>query len=221
MISSLVFDACSVLIPMQEIASLFYEPSKRDRALLPHDPLKALIAPRPVGWISTMSRDGRINLAPYSFFNALSTSPMILGFSSEGMKDSASFALESGEFVWNMANFALKDAMNATSAPLPRGVNEFEHSGLEAEPSRLVRPPRVKLCPASLECKVVDLVQLKDITGQKLETFLVLGQVIGVHIDERYIRSGMVDTAAMQPLARCGYMDYAVVDRVFSLDRPG
>ena len=199
---------------------MFYEAHARDRTLLPHDPLKALIAPRPVGWVSTMSTTGEINLAPYSFFNAFSSAPMILGFSSEGAKDSVSFARQTGEFVWNLANYDLRDAMNATSAPLPRGTSEFEHARLQSSPSRLVKPPRVTASPASLECRVTDIIDLKDINGQSINTYLVLGQVIGVHIQDRFIANGMVDTAAMQPLARCGYADYAVVDKVFSLKRP-
>lgn len=200
---------------------MFYEAHRRDRALLPHDPLKAIIAPRPVGWVSTISASGEVNLAPYSFFNAFSSAPMILGFSSEGLKDSVTFARETGEFVWNLASFDLRDAMNASSAPLPRGINEFEHARLEAAPSRLVKPPRVAAAPASLECKVTNILQLTDWQGKLMNSHLVLGQVIGVHIDDRFIKAGQVDTAAMQPLARCGYHDYAVVDRVFSLARPG
>ena len=199
---------------------MFYEAHARDRTFLPHDPLKAIIAPRPVGWVTTMSARGEINLAPYSYFNAFSSAPMILGFSSEGMKDSVTFARETGEFVWNLANYDLRDAMNATSAPLPRGASEFGHAGLASAPSRLVAPPRVAAAPAALECKVTDIITLKDKDGHAMNSHLVLGQVIGVHIDDRFIKNGMVDTAAMQPLARCGYHDYAVVDRVFSLARP-
>lgn len=200
---------------------MFYEPRARDRALLPHDPLKAMIAPRPIGWISSMNRAGAVNLAPYSFFNAFSSSPMILGFSSEGWKDSVAYIDETREFVWNLPNLPLTDAMNATSAGLPRGASEFDHAGLATAPSRLVRPPRVAASPCALECRVTRIVELEDLDGRAMGTFLVLGQVIGVHIDERFIRDGRLDTAAIQPLARCGYADYAVVDRTFSLARPG
>ncbi len=199
---------------------MFYQAHARDRTLLPHDPLKAIVAPRPVGWITTISAKGEVNLAPYSFFNAFSSAPMILGFSSEGMKDSVTFARETGEFVWNLASYDLRDAMNATSAPLPRGISEFGPAGLASAPSRLVAPPRVAAAPAALECKVTDIFILKDKDGKAMNSHLVLGQVIGVHIDDRFIRDGLVDTAAMRPLARCGYHDYAVVDRVFSLVRP-
>lgn len=199
---------------------MFYEPAARDRAVLPHDPLKAMIAPRPIGWVSTVGRDGALNLAPYSFFNAFSSSPMILGFSSEGRKDSLTFAEETREFVWNMPTFALRDRMNATSASLPRGSSEFAHAGLTAAPSRTVTPPRVAEAPCALECKVVDIVPLRDVVQRPIGAFLVLGQVTGVHIDEAFIRDGRLDTAALQPIARCGYSDYAVVDTLFQLIRP-
>ncbi|MDE2018240.1 MAG: flavin reductase family protein [Hyphomicrobiales bacterium] len=199
---------------------IFYLPEARDRALLPHDPMKALIAPRPIGWISTMDRDGRVNLAPYSFFNQFGSAPPIVGFSSETEKDSAAFAATTGEFTWSLATLALKDAMNATSAALPRGASEFEHAGLEAAPSRVVKPPRVARSPAALECKVVDVIALKDVAGRRTGAVLTLGQVVGVHLDEDYVRGGRFDTARAAPLARCGYMDYAVADRLFELDRP-
>ncbi len=199
---------------------MFYEPHERDRALLPHDPLKAMIAPRPIGWVSTMSSGGAVNLAPYSFFNAFSSSPMILGFSSDGRKDSLSFAEDTREFVWNMPTYALRDRMNATSESLPRGVSEFEHAGLTAAASRIVKPPRVAESPCALECRVVDIVSLKDVDRKPIGSFLVLGQVVGVHIDEAFVRAGRLDTAALQPIARCGYADYAVVDALFVLTRP-
>ena len=199
---------------------MFYEPHARDRAILPHDPLKAMIAPRPIGWVTTMSSSGGLNLAPYSFFNAFSSSPMILGFSSEGRKDSLTFAEETREFVWNMPTFALRERMNATSASLPRGVSEFEQAGLTAAPSRIVKPPRVAETPCALECRVVDIVTLRDVQQSPIGAFLVLGQVVGVHINEAFIRAGRLDTAALQPIARCGYSDYAVVDKLFALARP-
>ena len=198
---------------------MFYTPAAGDHGL-PHDPFKAIIAPRPIGWISSVDGQGRVNLAPYSFFNAFSTSPPIVGFSSEGAKDSVSFVRETGEFVCNLVTFEMRDAMNATSAPLPRGESEFAHAGLEAEPSRLVRPPRVKGVPAALECRLTEIVTLKTAAGEALERFLVLGEVVGVHIDDRYLRNGRFDTAAARPIARCGYADYAVVSELFSIVRP-
>jgi flavin reductase (DIM6/NTAB) family NADH-FMN oxidoreductase RutF len=200
---------------------LFYEPHLRDKTVLPHDPFKAAIAPRPIGWVSTISAGGAINLAPYSFFNAVSGAPPMIAFSSEGMKDSASFARETREFVWNMPTWELREAMNATSASLPRGTNEFAHAGLEMAPSRIVAPPRVAATPCALECKVTDTVTLNDLDGHATDRHLVIGQVVGVHLDERYIADGILDVAAMRPVARCGYTsDYTVLDRLFQMDRP-
>ena len=198
---------------------MIYDAIARDHGL-PHDPFKALVAPRPIGWISSLNERGEANLAPYSFFNAFSTYPAIVGFSSEGQKDSVAFIAETGEFVCNIATYPLRDAMNATSAPLPRGVSEFEAAGLAPEPSRFVKPPRVRGIAAALECKRLQIIRLEDMGGRALDRWLVLGQVVGIYIDDRYLRDGLVDTAAMQPIARLGYHDYSVVDEVFSLVRP-
>ena len=200
---------------------MFYRPEARDREALPHDPFKALVAPRPIGWISSVNGVGALNLAPYSFFNALASAPVaILGFSSEGMKDSVSFIAETREFVWNMPTFALRDAMSASSAPLPRGASEFDHAHLATTPSTVVKPPRVAASPCALECRLLDIIRLKQLDGSPINNHLVLGQVVGVYIDDAFIRDGRVDLAAMQPIARCGYADYAVVDRLFSIARP-
>ena len=199
---------------------MFYETATAGHGL-PHDPLKAIVAPRPIGWISAINAAGQVNLAPYSFFNMFSTRPPIVGFSSEGLKDSVSFIAETAEFVCNLATYDLREAMNATSAPLPRGVSEFGHAGLEAEPSRLVGPPRVKGVAAALECRLVEIVRLRTSDGEMLDRHLVLGHVVGVHIDERFLTpDGRFDTAAARPIARCGYSDYAVVDSLFSITRP-
>ncbi len=199
---------------------LFYEPDARDKDLLPHDPFKAIVAPRPIGWVTTRSASGAINLAPYSFFNAFADSPPIIAFSSAGYKDSVAFIEETGEFVWNMPTFALRDGMNETSAPLERGRSEPDYAGLEMAPSRIVAPPRVKASPAALECKLIEVKRLKDRHGAELAYWLVLGEVVGVHLDEGFIKEGRVDMAAMQPIARCGYMDYVVADKVFQIERP-
>jgi flavin reductase (DIM6/NTAB) family NADH-FMN oxidoreductase RutF len=199
---------------------IFYEPARRDRALFPHDPFKALVAPRPIGWIATVSAQGELNLAPYSYFNAFSSVPPIVGFSSEGDKDTSTFAAETGEFVWSMATWELRDPMNASAASLPRGQSEFAHAGLATAPSRLVKPPRVAASPAALECRVTEIVKLKDLDGADSGRRLVLGRVVGVHLDARFVRDGRVDTAAMRPIARGGYDEYSVVERVFSLPRP-
>jgi flavin reductase (DIM6/NTAB) family NADH-FMN oxidoreductase RutF len=198
---------------------MFYETAKNDHGL-PYDPLKAIIAPRPIGWITSMGANGDINLAPYSYFNAFSTRPPIVGFSSESRKDSVDLVEETKEFVCNLATWDLRDAMNATSATLPRGVNEMEVAGLKAAPSKLVKPPRVAASPCALECKWLQTLQFRDLDGRAIGRYLVIGQVVGIHIDDRYVTNGMLDTAAMKPIARCGYHDYAVVDSVFSLVRP-
>jgi flavin reductase (DIM6/NTAB) family NADH-FMN oxidoreductase RutF len=199
---------------------MFYETALRNKALLPRDPFKAIVAPRPIGWISTRAPDGRVNLAPYSFFNAFNSVPPIVGFSSEGCKDSASFARDSGEFVANLASRDLMQAMNLSSAALPRGDSEFIHAGLTMAPCRLVKAPRVAEAHAALECKVVSVAPLKDSRGEAIGAYLVLGEVVAFHIDDALIRDGRFDTAAARPLARCGYQDYAVVESVVTLARP-
>jgi flavin reductase (DIM6/NTAB) family NADH-FMN oxidoreductase RutF len=199
---------------------MFYATAERDRTKLPHDPFKAIVAPRPIGWISTRARDGRINLAPYSFFNGFSSAPPIVGFSSEGWKDSASFAKESGEFVANLATHDLRVPMNETSAPLPRGDNEFPHAGLTMAECRLVAAPRVAESPAALECKVVEVVEIKSLSGVLTGAVLTLGEVVAFHIDERFLLDGRFETARAHALARCGYQDYAVVEKVFAMARP-
>jgi len=199
---------------------IFFEPQSRDRSIFPHDPFKALVAPRPIGWISTVSAAGELNLAPYSYFNAFSSNPPIVGFSSEGDKDSSTFAMETGEFVWSMATWDLRDQMNATAASLARGESEFAHARLESAPSRLVRPPRVAASPAAFECRVTEMVKLKDVDGRDSGRRLVLGRVVGIYVDERFVSKGRVDSAAMRPIARGGYDEYSVVERVFSMPRP-
>jgi flavin reductase (DIM6/NTAB) family NADH-FMN oxidoreductase RutF len=199
---------------------MFYEPQARDRTVLPHDPFKAIIAPRPIGWITTMSKDGAVNLAPYSFFNAFSANPPIIGFSSESPKDSAAFSDETREFTFNLATYELRERMNQTSAPLPRGISEFTHAELTPAPSRLVKPPRVLESPAALECVVTEIVALKNRQGAPAGALLVIGEVVGVHLDDRLVADGRFDTAAAKPIARCGYQDYAVVKELFSIVRP-
>ncbi|WP_158747199.1 flavin reductase family protein [Acidisphaera sp. L21] len=198
----------------------FYEP--RLGHGLPHDPFKAILAPRPVGWISTVDAQGRVNLAPYSFFNGFGGNPPIVGFSSEGRKDSSGNAQTTGEFVCNLVTRSLAEAMNQTAAPLAHGQDEMAFAGLAAAPSRLVRPPRVALSPAAFECKVLQVIVLKDLDGVATGAELVLGQVVGVHIDPAYLKDGIFDTVAAQPIARCGYRgDYAEVTALFEMIRPG
>ena len=199
---------------------IFFEPKNRDRKLFPWDPFKGVIVPRPIGWVSTMSKAGELNLAPYSYFNGFSSWPQIVGFASETVKDSAAFAIETGEFVWSMATWALRDQMNATSEGLPRGKSEFEYAGLATAPSTLVRPPRVAASPVALECKVTQVLRLQDIDGKETGGTVVFGQVIGFHIEERHMKEGRFDLSAVKPIARCGYDEYTVVEKVFAMTRP-
>jgi flavin reductase (DIM6/NTAB) family NADH-FMN oxidoreductase RutF len=200
---------------------MFYEPRKKNHGL-PHDPFKAIVAPRPIGWITSMSAKGEINLAPYSFFNGVSSVPPMVMFASEGMKDSVAFIEETREFVCNLATFDLRDQMNTTSGPYPRGIDEMKEAGLEAAPSVLVKPPRVKASPCAMECKWLQTVRLNDIDGQPTQRIIVFGQVVLIHIEDRFIKDGLLDTAAMLPIARAGYHDYFVStpQTKFSLRRP-
>jgi flavin reductase (DIM6/NTAB) family NADH-FMN oxidoreductase RutF len=200
---------------------MFYDTRKNDHGL-PHDPFKAIVAPRPIGWITSISAKGDINLAPYSYFNGASSKPPLIMFSSEGRKDSLTFIEETKEFVCNVAVFELRDAMNQTSAPFDRGINEMARAGLEPAPSRLVKPPRVAASPCALECKWLKTVPLTDLDGNALDNHIVIGQVIGIHIDDRFIRDGLLDTAAMRPIARAGYHEYFVAtpETRFALKRP-
>jgi flavin reductase (DIM6/NTAB) family NADH-FMN oxidoreductase RutF len=200
---------------------MFYEPRKKNHGL-PHDPFKAIVAPRPIGWITSMSAKGEINLAPYSFFNGLSAAPPIVMFCSEGRKDSVTFVEETGEFVCNLATWDLREQMNTTSGPYPRGVDEMREAGLEPAACVLVKPPRVKAAPCALECKWLQTLRLNDIDGVPTDRYVVFGQVIGIHIDDRFIKNGILDTAAMRPIARAGYHDYFVStpETKFSIRRP-
>jgi flavin reductase (DIM6/NTAB) family NADH-FMN oxidoreductase RutF len=187
---------------------------------LPHDPFKAIVAPRPIGWISTRSLTGEVNLAPYSFFNALSTKPYLVMFSSEGFKDSVAFASESGEFAVNLVTAKLMQQMNETSAPAPRGVNEFGIAGLAMADCHLITAPRVAEAAANLECKVTDILRPRGADGAESGVHVVLGEVVGIHIDDNCLTDGLFDVTKARPVARLGYMDYCEVTEVFSLQRP-
>jgi len=198
---------------------MFYATDRPDHGL-PHDPFKAIVAPRPIGWITTMSAAGAINLAPYSYFNGVLSRPPVVMFSSEGRKDSLAFVEETKEFVCNLATWDLREKMNQTSAPYRRGVNEMEAAGLTAAPCRLVKPPRVSESPCALECRYLQTIPLHDENGNALNGWVVIGRVLGVHIDERFIKDGLLDTAAMRPIQRCGYHDYSVATETFTMVRP-
>jgi len=190
---------------------------------LPHDPFNAIVGPRPIGWISTQSKAGVVNLAPYSFFNAFNYVPPIIGFSSVGYKDTLRNIEETGEFVWNLATFDLVEAMNQSCAPYPPEVSEFDATGLEQAKSILVTPPRVAQAKVAFECKCTDIIQLKAISGEKVQTWLVLGEVIEIHIDKAMLKDGIYDTAeAGHVLRGGGPADYFTVgkEQLFKLYRP-
>ena len=192
---------------------------------LKHDPFKSLVAPRPIGWISSQAASGVINLAPFSFFNAMATHPPVVVFGCNGVhveggvKDTLANIEETGEFVANIATWELRDQMNLTSASVPRTVDEMREAGLDPAPCRLVKPPRVAATPANLECKYLETVTLPSEDPAEPNQ-AVFGQVIGVHIDESIITDGMIDMTKFKPIARLGYMDYTVVDNVFTMARP-
>ena len=203
---------------------MFYEP--RHGHGLPHDPFKACVAPRPIGWISTLSASGVANLAPFSYFNAVLDFPPTVMFSASGphregpLKDTARNAIETGEFVYNIATWDLREKMNVSSSAVGRDVDEFELAGLEKAPSLLVKPPRVAASPIQLECRTVHTLSL-PCSRVGMENRVVFGEVVGVHIDEAVLVAGQIDLTLVRPIARCGYQDFALVEALFSMPRPG
>jgi len=199
----------------------FYEP--RHGHGLPHDPFNAIVGPRPIGWISSLSASGVRNLAPYSFFNAFNYVPPIVGFASIGAKDTLRNVQETGEFVWNLATRPLAEAMNASCAAVGPEVDEFALAGLTPAPSRLVAAPRVAESPVAFECKVTQIIQLQQASGETVPTWLVLGEVVGVHIAAASLKDGVYDTAAAGHILRGGGpADYFSVgpEQLFQMHRP-
>ena len=198
-----------------------YEP--RSGHGLAHDPLNSIVVPRPIGWISTLDGQGRRNLAPYSFFNLYSYKPPIVGFSSNGWKDSVRNIEETREFVWNLATRAQAAAMNATSATVPADVDEFTLAGLDALPASLVKPDRVAGSPVQFECRLTQLIQLETKEGRALDQWLVIGEAIGIHIDRACLEGGIYKTARPHPITRGGGpADYFEIteDALFKMRRP-
>ncbi|MDJ0933668.1 flavin reductase family protein [Breoghania sp.] len=187
---------------------------------LRHDPFKAIVSPRPISWISTLDAEGRANLAPYSFFNAVSDNPHIVMFSSIGWKHSVANVEATSEFVCNLATHALRDQMNESSAPFEAGVSEFEKTGLTLVASSVVKPPRVGEAPIALECRHLQTIRLEDVEGKFADRWMVLGQVVSIYIDNAVIHDGLIDITELCPLARFGYRDYSVVYEVFQMVRP-
>ena len=197
----------------------YYEPAKGHG--LPHDPFNAIVGPRPIGWISSHDREGRLNLAPYSFFNAFNYIPPIIGFCSVGRKDSLNNIEQTGEFVWNLATRPLAEQMNQSCAPIAAEVSEFELSGLTATPSSIVSVPRVGETPVAFECKVSQIIQLKRADQALVPSWLILGEVVAVHIAEHLLENGIYDTAAAEPILRGGGpADYFELGNLFKMGRP-
>ena len=207
---------------MADDTAHIYEPSRGHG--LRHDPFNAIIAPRPIGWISSISAEGAVNLAPYSFFNAFNYVPPLIGFSSIGWKDSVANVAATGEFCWNLSTMALADEMNLTCSPAPPEIDEFDVAGLTRAPSRLVRPPRVLESPVNFECRLSQIIQLRGANGVKVDSWLVLGEVVMIHIDKALVETGVYETATARPILRCGRLgDYVEItgDTLFEMVRPG
>jgi flavin reductase (DIM6/NTAB) family NADH-FMN oxidoreductase RutF len=199
----------------------FYEPCSGHR--LPHDPFNAIVGPRPIGWIASHSTPGVLNLAPYSFFNAFNYTPPIVGFASIGYKDTLRNIEQTGEFTWNLVTRELAEAMNQTCAPVAPEVSEFSLAGLTPAPSRVIAVPRVAESPVSFECRCTQIIELQGADGQKVATWLVLGEVVGVHIDQVLLHDGVYDTAGAGHVLRGGGpADYFSIgpEQLFQMRRP-
>ena len=208
---------------------MYFRPGLHKEAGLSFSPIKAIVSPRPIGWISSCGKDGSINLAPYSYFNAISELPPMVMFSSAPSgnvqhKDSFRNVTETEEFVVNVVSAALGDAMNITSADLAYGQNEFTAASLEMADCNTVKVPRVAAAPAALECKLWKVIELPKPETDGAETgiagVMVIGTITGIHIADETVKDGKIDVTSYQPLARLGYMDYARIDDVFSMPRP-
>jgi flavin reductase (DIM6/NTAB) family NADH-FMN oxidoreductase RutF len=197
---------------------MFYDAIRNDHGFA-IDPFKALIVPRPIAWISTVSAAGVNNLAPYSFFNAFSEEPFYVAFGSTGRKDTLRNIEETGVFAVNIVNHDLREAMSASSAMVASEVDEFQLAGVPTAPCHMIAALRVATSPACFECRHFHTVPLPDDEGRS-EDFLVIGRVLGIHIDDRFIENGRVNIAAMQPIARLGYAEYATIDKTWKMPRP-
>ena len=198
---------------------MFYDAIRNDHGF-ESDPFKALVTPRPIGWISSLALDGTANLAPYSFFNAMAEQPNYVAFGSGGRKDSINNIEATGEFAVNLATWELREQMNATSAAHAPHVDEFAQAGLSKAACRLIKAPRVAESPACLECRLFRIIGLPDDEGA-IHDWMAIGRVIGIHIDDRFIENGRINTAAMRPIARLGYSEYATVEQAWRMRRPG
>lgn len=203
---------------------MYFQPGAHKEAGLPFSPIKAIVSPRPIGWISSRGKDGTFNLAPYSYFNAISEHPPMVIFSgapsdNSQHKDSIRNVIETKEFVVNVVSSALGDAMNITSASFSYGESEFAAADLEMAECKTVSAPRVAAAPAALECKLWKTVELPR-PAKGNGGIMIVGTITGIHIDDAVIKDGKVDVRVYQPLARLGYMDYGQILNVFTMQRP-
>jgi len=201
---------------------MFYQP--KDGHGLPHDPFKAIVSPRPIAWVSSLSTEGVANLAPYSFFNAVADAPPMLMISSSPQasnvdKDTLENILNTGEFVVHIVPHAMRDAMNVTSGGYDHNDDEFIRAGLEKAPSHMIAPPRIANAPVAMECRHHVNLGFPGRNGVR-GSHVIFGEVVGIHIADEALVDGMLDVTRYNPLARLGYMDYSAVKEVFSLDRP-
>ena len=219
----------SIYIPflslLELLCKMFYEPGKSKHGL-PHDPFKSCVIPRPIGWISTLSKDGIANLAPYSQFQQLTFDPPYVMFAANQntlakRKDSVENAEQTGEFVWNMATYDLRDAVNKSGEEVGPEIDEFELAGVKKEPSSLIKSPRVKESPINFECKYYSTLRLPG-NGDMGSASIVIGRVIGIHISDDALNSqGLIDVIKIRPIARLGYYDYTSVESIFEMIIPG
>lgn len=203
---------------------MFYNTDKNDHGL-PHNPFKSCVVPRPIGWITSLSRSGKLNLAPYSYFNAVADVPPMVIFSTTtkhqdgGVKDTLKNVEETKEFVVNVTAWELREAVNITSTDFDRDVNEVEMAKLTVIPSKIVRVPRVKEAPIHLECVYHQSIQL-PVIDERHTNRLIIAKVVGIHIDDNILVDGKIDVTKFKPIARLGYMEYATVDNKFTMERP-
>ena len=204
---------------------MFYRP--RDGHGLPHDPFKAIVVPRPIGWVSTVDAQGRANLAPYSFFNGCGDHPPLVMFAQSGRKDRDTGEKDSianiratGEFACSVVSLALKDAMNASTASYPAGVDEFDKAGLTKGEGRAIAVPHVAEAPAVLECRMLKIIDDLPVARAGMLNIVVIGEVLGVHIRDEVLKDGLVDVLAYNPVARMGYKDYTTVESRWEMPRP-
>ena len=212
------FNTCNTEMPMEDDV-YFFRPEAGHG--LPHDPFKAIVAPRIIGWISSVDSAGNANLAPYSFCSAVCSNPHVIAFSSEGYKDSVRNIEATREFAWNFVSRELAEPMNATSEPVAHGVDEFRLAGIESAPGRAISVPHVAASPAAMECRLLCVTELKDLNGVSTDHWVVFGQVVGVHIRREYLRDGKFDTFLADPVLRAGYRaDYMHGGKRLELYRP-